>query len=99
LRGDIEASDGRFNFSGGSHGTLAGSAGDLTIDASGGSHVDLSAFAVTDASVEASGGSQVTVNATGRLDVEATGGAKVFYLGSPTLGKVESSGGGEIRRK
>jgi len=99
LRGDIEAGDARFDFSGGSHATLTGSAGDLTINASGGSQVDLSAFAVTDANVEASGGSQATVNASGRLDVEATGGSKVFYLGSPTLGKVESSGGAEIRRK
>ena len=85
--------------SGGSHATLTGSAGDVTIDASGGSEADLFAFSVVDANVEASGGSEVTVNASGRLDADASGGSRVYYLGSPTLGTIEESGGGEVRRK
>ena len=85
--------------SGGSEATLTGSAGDVTIDASGGGEVDLSAFSVVDANVEASGGSEVTVNASGRLDADASGGANIYYLGSPTLGTIEESGGGEVRRK
>ena len=88
-----------FDVSGGSHATLTGSAGDVTIDASGGSDVDLSAFSVVDANVEASGGSEVTVNASGRLDADASGGSDIYYLGSPTLGTIEESGGGEVRRK
>ena len=71
----------------------------MTIDASGGSQIDLSAFYVKGANVEASGGSQVTVSASGRLDVDASGGSRVYYLGSPTLGKVEESGGSDVRRK
>jgi hypothetical protein len=85
--------------SGDGHATLSGSAGDVTIDASGGSDVDLSAFSVVDAKVEASGGSEVTVNASGRLDADASGGSRVYYLGSPTLGTIEESGGSSVRRK
>jgi len=87
------------DMSGGSDATLTGSAGDVTIDASGGSEADLSGFSVVDANVEASGGSQVTVNASGRLDADASGGSKVYYLGSPTLGTIEESGGSSVRRK
>jgi hypothetical protein len=85
--------------SGGSHATLTGSAGDVTINASGGSEADLSGFSVVDANVEASGGSEVTVNASGRLDADASGGSDIYYLGSPTLGTIKESGGGEVRRK
>ena len=87
------------DLSGGSHATLSGSAGDVTIDASGGSDADLAAFSVVDANVEASGGSEVTVNASGRLDADASGGSRVYYLGSPTLGTIDESGGSSVRRK
>ncbi len=99
LAGDIEAGDTRFDASGASHVTLSGSAQDVTIDASGASHVNLADFTVADANVEASGASHVTVNASGRLDVEASGASHVYYLGSPTLGKVDSSGASSIERK
>ena len=85
--------------SGGSHATLSGSAGDVTIDASGGSEADLSGFSVVDANVEASGGSEVTVNASGRLDADASGASHVYYLGSPTLGKIDTSGASSVKRK
>jgi hypothetical protein len=85
--------------SGGSDVTLTGSAGDVTIDASGGGEADLSGFSAVNANVEASGGSKVTVNASGRLDAAARGGADIYYLGSPTLGTIEESGGGDVRRK
>jgi len=99
LRGDIEAGDARFDISGASHVTLSGSARDATIDASGASSVDLGGFPVNDANVEASGASNVTVNARGKLDVNASGASHVYYLGSPTLGKVDTSGASSIKRK
>jgi hypothetical protein len=85
--------------SGGCDVTLTGSAGDVTIQASGGSKADLSGFSVVNANVEASGGSDVTVNLSGRLDADASGGADIYYLGSPTLGRIEESGGGGVHRK
>jgi len=87
------------DLSGGSHATLTGSAGGVTIDASGGSEADLSGLSVEDANVEASGGSEVTVNASGRLDADASGGSKVHYIGSPTLGKIDTSGASSVERK
>jgi hypothetical protein len=99
VTGFESASDFDLSASGGSHATLTGSAGDLVVDASGGSETDLSGFSVVDASVEASGGSEVTVNASGRLDADASGGSRVFYLGSPTLGTIDESGGSSVRRR
>jgi len=99
LRGDIEASDARFDVSGASQVTLSGSGQDVVIDASGASQVDLSAFPVADANVKASGASKATVNPSGRLDADASGASHIYYLGSPTLGKIDTSGASSINRK
>jgi hypothetical protein len=72
---------------------------DVTIDASGGSDVDLADFPVADANVEASSGSEATVKPSGRLDADASSGPRVYYLGSPTLGKVEISADSSVERK
>ncbi len=96
LRGDVEAGDTRLDVSGSSEVTLTGSAQDVTIDASGSSRVDLGDFMVGDASVGASGASTVTVNPSGTLDVDASGGAHVYYLGGPSLGRIETSGGASV---
>jgi hypothetical protein len=97
LQGDVEAGGVRFNVSGASDVRLTGSGEDLVMEVSGASSVDLAGFPVTDASVEVSGASSASVNATGTLDVEASGASRVTYLGSPTLGRVESSGGSTIQ--
>jgi len=99
LRGDIEAGDARFDVSGASQVNLSGSAEDVVIDASGASQVDLPAFLVADADVEASGASKVTVNSSGRLDADASVASTVYYLGSPTLGKIDTSGVSSVQRK
>jgi len=87
------------DFSGGCKATFHGSAGDLTLDVSGGADVDMSDFVVGNARIEASGGADVVVHVSGRLDAEASGGADVRYLGSPTLGDIESSGGGSVKAR
>lgn len=87
------------DFSGASNATFHGSAGDLALGVGGGADVDMSDFVVEDARIEASGGADVVVNVSGRLNVEATGGANVYYLGNPTLGDIESSGGGSVKRR
>ncbi len=87
------------DISGGSRVTANGSGEDIAIDASGGSGVDLASFPVMNANVDASGGSQVTVNVSGRLNVDASGGSEVSYLGSPTLGGIDTSGGAQVRPK
>ena len=99
LRGDIEAGDAWFDVSGASQMNLTGSAQDVVIDASGASQVDLSAFPVADAHVDASGASKATVNPSGQLDVNASGASHVYYVGSPTLGKIDTSGASSVNRK
>jgi hypothetical protein len=79
--------------------TFTGSARDVRIHGSGGSIFELADFPVTDASVDLSGGSNVTVKPSGRLDVEASGGSRVYYLGSPTVGKIRMSGSSSVERK
>lgn len=87
------------DLSSGSHATLSGSAGDLTVDASSGSQAKLSELSVANARINASSGSQVSVNVTGRLDADASSGSKVYYLGSPTLGDINESSGSSVRRE
>jgi len=96
LDGDIQAGDCSFEVSGASTVDLSGSGEGLVLDASGASTADLSDFAVNDADVEASGASTAKVNATGRLDAEASGASRVLYLGDPTLGRIESTGASTI---
>lgn len=79
--------------SGGSWATIVGSAGDLTIDASGGSHFDFSEFTVDDVYAELSGGSHGSVYVGGRLDADLSGGSHLDYYGSPELGDIETSSG------
>jgi hypothetical protein len=71
----------------------------LTIDGSGGGRIDLGDFSVVDANVELSGGGRATVNSSGTLDVDASGGSHVTYVGSPTLGKIDTSGGSSVERE
>lgn len=99
LTGDLESGDVSLNVSGASSVDLAGSGGDLTAESSGASHIDLEDFPVQDASVEVSGASSATVAPSGRIDVEASGASHLYYLGSPTLGTVNTSGGSSIERK
>ena len=100
LRGDIEAGDTQLDVSDASQVTLRGSAGDVTMDdVSGASTVDLADFPVTNANVTARDSSEVTVNASGTLDVDASGASHVYYAGSPTLGTIDTSGSSEVEPK
>jgi hypothetical protein len=91
--------DFRVNLSGASSAVLIGSAGNLTVDVSGSSDADLTNFSVGDARVDASGSSTVTLNVSGRLDADASGSSDVFYLGSPTLGNIDTSGASSVEQK
>ncbi len=99
LRGDISAGDVSIDLSGSSDAILTGSGGNLTLDASGSSDVDLGDFPVADAEIGASGASTVTVNASGKLDVEASGASDVYYLGDPSMGTIDTSGASSVESK
>jgi len=61
--------------------------------------LDLTDFPVHNADVELSGGSVATINSDGELDANLGGGSILFYIGEPTLGDIDSSGGSVIRKK
>jgi len=96
VTGNITAGDSDFQVSGASHVQLQGSASDIAIDASGASHVELAAFPVNNADVELSGASHGTVNLDGILNADLSGGSHLTYLGTPTMGDIDISGGSSI---
>jgi len=96
--GFVMSHDFDVELSGGSRLEMEGEAEDLSALCSGGSHLDLSEFPVSDAEVEFSGGSQGTVNLDGVLDADLSGGSRLYYMGSPTLGDINTSGGSVISR-
>jgi hypothetical protein len=100
LIGDFTTSgDAQFTLSGGSHLIeLEGVANDLRISASSGSNLKLSDFHVNDASVNLSGGSDATINLDGRLDANLSGGSHLAYVGDPTMGDVQTSGGSTVEK-
>ncbi len=69
------------------------------MDASGGSTLDLENFPVHDASIGFSGGSSGTIRLDGTLDADLSGGSRLFYVGSPTLGDIDTSGGSGLQKK
>ncbi len=99
IAGDITAGDAAMNLSGGSSVKLSGTAGDLVVAGSGGSVLDIEAFPVDNADVSLSGGGGAVVNVGGTLNVGLSGGATVIYIGDPTLGDVELSGGSVVREE
>ena len=85
--------------SGGSQLTGQGSAGELTVGASGGTQLHFANYLVQDANIELSGGSQATINLDGTLDADLSGGSQLYYYGNPTLGHIETSSGSQIYKK
>ena len=82
----------------GSHVSVKGSGDDLTLKATAGSHADLSDFKVENADVTARSGSHVTVNVSDKLEVSASSGSHIFYLGDPYLRTSNVSSGSIIQK-
>jgi len=99
VTGDITASDAKFDLSGASTAQLEGSASDIVVKASGASHVELAGFPVNNADINFSGASTGTVNLDGRLDANLSGASKLSYIGEPTMGTINTSGGSTLNKK
>ncbi len=97
--GDLTAGDVDFELSGASAIQLEGSADDMVVDASGASQTQLAEFFVRNADVTLSGASTGTVNPSGRLDADLSGGSRLSYTGDPTMGSSSSSGGSTLDRE
>ncbi len=96
VAGDIAAGNADFDLSGGSQVSLEGTANNLAVNGSGGSQLDLGSLSVNDADINLSGGGNATVNVSGTLDVNLSGGSHVIYIGEPTLGDIDLSGDSTI---
>ena len=97
VTGNIAISgDAQFNLSGASRVELEGSANDVIIRASGASNLKLADFSVHNADVSLSGASDATVNLDGRLDADLSGASNLSYIGEPTMGDIDISGGSEL---
>lgn len=99
VSGDIAAGDVDMRISGASTVSLEGSGDNLNLEASGASTANLRDFPVADARVQLSGASRGTVNASGTLDVEASGASHLTYTGNPRLGSVDASGASSIEEE
>ena len=99
LEGDITAREVLFEVSGASRVRLHGRAENLRLDASGASNLDLEEFPVEDADIELSGASEAEVVLNGTLDIEASGASRLYFGGSPTMGRVDLSGASSIKRR
>jgi len=86
----------RLIISGGSRIELEGTSDVLAVEGSGGSTMDLANYVVHNANVILSGESQTTIHLDGRLDCDLSGGSQLFYIGNPTFGDVNTSGGSTI---
>jgi hypothetical protein len=99
LDGEITARDVRIQVSGASRVRLRGEAAELYLDASGASNVDLEDFPVQDADIELSGSSEANVVLNGTLDIDASGASRLYFGGSPIMGRVDLSGASSIKRR
>jgi len=78
---------------------MQGQANDITVNASGGSQLNLSNFASRNANVNLSGGSTAQIDSSGRIDANLSGGSNLFYSGNPILGNINVSGGATIEKR
>jgi hypothetical protein len=97
--GNIKMDNGSFDLSGASWLELEGSAGDISIDGSGGSEISLADFPVTNAGISLSSGSSAIVSLNGRMDLDLSGASEVEYIGSPKLGSINMSGGSTVNQR
>jgi len=99
VNGDITAGNIEFEISGASTIQLEGSANDIDANVSGASRLNLGSFTVNNADVNFSGASSGTINLTGRLDANLSGASRLWYIGEPMMGDINTSGASTVSKK
>jgi len=99
VTGDITAGNVDFGISGASTIQLDGSANDMVASVSGASRLNLDDFTVNNADVDFSGASSGTVNLNGRLDADLSGASRLWYIGEPIMGTIDTSGASTVSKK
>jgi len=92
----VDSPDFSLHASGGSEVGVSGQAGRLTLEASGGSAVDLREFVLNELELDASGGSRVHANVSGSVSGDLSGGAQLTCEGQPTSRGVSTSSGSGV---
>ena len=99
VTGAIVVEDLELEVSGASTVQLKGLADSLATDGSGASHLELADLEVGNANVTLSGASDATIKLAGRLDADLSGASTLEYIGEPTLGIIDTTGGSTVKRK
>jgi hypothetical protein len=100
LNGDLKAAkDTEFEATGASKIELAGVATSAVMVVNGASKAELGNFALQNASLKVSGASNVLINLNGKLDANVSGASNLFWLGSPVMGDIQTSGASNLRKK
>ncbi len=98
--GNVDASGNTsIQVSGASTVNIDGKGVDADIEVSGASTADLTDFAVRDARANVSGASNATVSASGTISGDVSGASHLYYTGSPTLGRISTSGASSVSKK
>jgi hypothetical protein len=74
----------------------SGSADSFSVEAGGGSDVDLSLFYVDEADLKLSGGAKVSLAVSERASGSVTGGASIKLIGAPDTEDLTVDGGGQV---
>ena len=96
---DINVGDIEVELYGASTLIAEGGGSDLVSIISGASRLDLTDFPIDNCDLSISGASQVTVNLVGTLDAAVDGASTLYYIGEPTMGDIDISGGSTINQK
>jgi hypothetical protein len=100
LTGDIKVSGGtQFDLTGASSVELAGSTGDLNLNAAGACHSELERFAVQSADIKLQGASTAAVNISGKMNASLSGASNLRWVGNPVMGDIRTSGASTLRKK
>jgi hypothetical protein len=96
---NFETGDVDLELSGASTLTAQGVGSNLVSVVSGASSLDLSTFQVNDTNIFLDGASHATINVNGTLNAEASGASSLEYIGTPTLGNINTSGASTVKKK
>lgn len=96
VSGSATIREGKFTVSGAGTVNLSGSGESASIEASGGSRVTLDRFEVQKVRVTLSGGSEARVNSQNITMADLSGASHLYYVDSPTLGTIQTSGGSSL---
>jgi hypothetical protein len=99
VTGSATTGDVKFTVSGAGRVTLSGSGTTASIEASGASRVTLDQFSLQKVSAVVSGASEARVNAQNISSADISGASHLYYIGSPTLGKINTTGGSSVSKE